>query len=118
MERASPDAAIVTVPSDDAVRQAQQLVRGGGQVLLFAHTRKGNPAEVDLSTVCVGEKDLLGSYSTDFGLQNEVARTVFSRRLDVRHLITHRFALEGTTDAIALASKPSNKSLKVFVRAG
>src|SRR5437660_8523825 len=29
------DAAIVTAPSDAAVRQAQQLVRGGGQVLLF-----------------------------------------------------------------------------------
>ena len=34
------DAAIVAVPSDAAVHQALQLVRGGGQVLLFAHTKR------------------------------------------------------------------------------
>ena len=37
------DAAIIAVPSDDAVRQAFQLVRGGGQVLLFAHTKRNKP---------------------------------------------------------------------------
>ena len=35
------DAAIIAVPSDDAVKQALQLVRGGGQILLFAHTKRG-----------------------------------------------------------------------------
>jgi len=116
MSRASPDAAIITVPSDEVVRQAQQVIRGGGQILLFAHTRKGEPSAVDLSSVCVGEKDLLGSYSTDFTLQKEVARLIFTRQLDVRPLITTRFALEKTPDAIALASRPADTSLKVFVR--
>jgi len=44
----------------------------------------------------VDEKDLLGSYSADFTLQGEVARLVFSRQLDVRRLITHRFTLSET----------------------
>ena len=39
------DAAIIAVPSDDAVTQALQLVRGGGQVLLFAHTKRNKAAE-------------------------------------------------------------------------
>ncbi len=34
------DSAIVAVPSDAVVQQALQLVRGGGQVLLFAHTKR------------------------------------------------------------------------------
>jgi L-iditol 2-dehydrogenase len=34
------DAAVIAVPSDAAVQQALQLVRGGGQVLLFAHTKR------------------------------------------------------------------------------
>src|ERR1043165_4425565 len=34
------DAAVIAVPSDEVVRQAQQLLRGGGQVLLFSHTRR------------------------------------------------------------------------------
>ena len=140
---ASLDAAIITVPSDEVVRQALQLVRGGGQILLFAHTKRAedgcrktedggrrsdirhptsdirHPASVlcplDLASVCLDEKDLLGSYSSDFTLQDEVARLVFSRQLDVRPLISHRFPLEQTAAAVQLAGRPTENSLKIMV---
>ena len=136
---ANLDAAVIAVPSDDVVRQALQLVRGGGQVLLFAHTKKTEvrsrktdvgcqasalrpPASglcpFDLASVCLDEKDIIGSYSSDFTLQDEVARLVFSRRLDIRPLITHRFPLEQTADAVRLASRPTRNSLKIIVEAG
>jgi L-iditol 2-dehydrogenase len=128
---------VIAVPSDAAVAQALQLVRGGGQVLLFAHTKRaevrsqksevGSPSfafnlqpstfNLQLSTICVDEKDLIGSYSADFTVQAEAARLVFSRRLDVRGLISHFFPLEQTAAAIALAAHPSPDSLKVVVRA-
>ena len=132
------DAAIIAVPSDAAVTQALQLVRGGGQVLLFAHTKRARPIQnsklriknsspnsqlptpnfqMDLASVCLDEKDLIGSYSSDFTLQAEVARLVFSRRLDVRGLITHRFPLSETSDAVALAANPTPDSLKILVNA-
>ena len=128
------DAAVITVPSDAAVHQALQLVRGGGQVLLFAHTRRSAPVEgretrdesknsaldprpstLDFSSICLDEKDLIGSYSSDFTLQDEVARLVFSRRLDVRSLITHYFLLAETANAVALAAQPTPDSLKILV---
>jgi L-iditol 2-dehydrogenase len=129
------DCAIIAVPSDAAVTQALQLVRGGGHVLLFAHTKRAevrsqnsevrskNPPfalqpsafSLDLASICLDEKDLIGSYSSDFTLQDEVARLVFSRRLDVRKLITHRFPLDQTSDAIALAARPTPDSLKILV---
>ncbi|HVM50936.1 MAG TPA: alcohol dehydrogenase catalytic domain-containing protein [Candidatus Acidoferrum sp.] len=109
------DAAVIAVPSDAVVREAQGLVRGGGQVLLFSHTRRGDHAALDLATVCVDEKDLIGSYSADFTLQSEVARLVFSRKLDVSRLVTHQFPLEQTAAAVELASHPTPKSLKVAV---
>ena len=109
------DAAVLAVPSDAVLREAQALVRGGGQVLLFSHTRRGDQANLDLATICVDEKDLIGSYSADFRLQEEVARLVFSRQLDVRKLITHQFPLEKTADAVALAARPSADSLKIVV---
>jgi L-iditol 2-dehydrogenase len=133
----SLDSAIIAVPSDDAVQQAFQLVRGGGQILLFAHTKRADqskvesrepmakefpplaldprPSTLDFASVCLDEKDLIGSYSADFTLQREAARLVFSRRLDVRRLITHRFPLAGTADAIALAARPTPGSLKILV---
>jgi L-iditol 2-dehydrogenase len=133
------DAAVIAVPSDAAVQQAFQLVRGAGQILLFAHTKRSQKSEVrsqksesrrrssdlrapisdicrlDLASICVDEKDLIGSYSADFTLQREVARLVFSRELDVRPLITHRFPLDHTAAAIQLASHPTSESLKVLV---
>ncbi len=122
------DAAIIAVPSDAAVLQAMQLVRGAGQVLLFAHTRRrekvrpavpGGPKQpcldLDLSAICVDEKDLIGSYSSDFTLQQDVARLVFGRKLDVRRLVTHEFPLEKTAEAVDLAAHPHPNSLKIMV---
>lgn len=109
------DAAVLAVPSDAALKQAIGAIRGAGQVLLFAHTKRGALTEVDLASVCVDEKDLIGSYSADFTVQKEVARLVFTRQLDVRSLITHRFGLDQTAEAVQLASHPTPESLKVVV---
>jgi L-iditol 2-dehydrogenase len=83
--------------------------------MLFAHTRRGDELPIDLSSICMDEKQLLGSYSSDFLLQNEVAELVFSRKLDVRKLVTHRFPLERTAEAIAQAAKPGPDALKIIV---
>lgn len=109
------DAAIIAVPSDAAVKQSLELIRGAGQVLLFAHTKRGDSLPVDLASICLDEKDLIGSYSADFTIQNEVARLIFSRQFDMRKLITHRFTLGKTADAVALASHPAEDSLKIVV---
>ena len=109
------DGAVICAPSDEVVCQAQQLVNGAGRIVLFAHTRRGTATPLDLSSVCVDEKDLIGSYSSDFSLQREVARIVFSRQLDVRTLITHKFPLRQTAEAIHLATHPTPHSLKIVV---
>ena len=109
------DAAVVAVPVDAVVAQAQELVRGAGEVLLFAHTRRGAETKMDLSTICVDEKGLAGSYSSDLTLQKEVAHIVFSRKLDVRKLITNEFPLEETAAAVELAAHPTPNSLKIMV---
>jgi L-iditol 2-dehydrogenase len=112
------DAAVICAPVDAAVQQAQELVHGAGKVLLFAHTKRGQKAPVDLAAVCVDEKDLIGSYSADVTLQKEVARLVFDRLLPVQSLITHRFPLAQTKQAVDLAAQPTADSLKVVVEQG
>ena len=109
------DAAVVCVPVDAVVLQAQEAVRGGASVMLFAHTVRGRETALDLSKVCVDEKSLTGSYSSDIRLQPKVAKLVFGRKFDVRPLITHTFPLEETANAVALAAKPTPDSLKVIV---
>ncbi len=108
-------AAVICAASGEAVLRAQELVTGGGQVLLFAHTRRGDEVNIDLSRICTDEKDLIGSYSSDFLLQKEAARWIFSRRLDVRKLVSHRFPLSQAGSAMRSATQPSPKSLKLLV---
>ena len=112
------DAAVVAVPSEEAVQAAFDLVRGGGQVLLFAHTRRKDRFSLDLSRICVDEQDLIGSYSSDITLQNEVARLVFGRSMDVRPLVTHRLPLAQVVRAVGFAERPTEKSLKIMVCPG
>lgn len=112
------DAAVLAVPADSVVPIALGAVRGGGKVLLFAHTRRGAATAVDLASVCVDEKDLLGSYSSDLTLQQEVADLVFSRKLDVRKLVSHEFGLENAAEAVRLAACPQPDSLKILIHNG
>ena len=109
------DAAVLAVPSDAALLAAHEAVRSGGQVLIFAHTRRGAEAGIDLSRICVDEKDLLGSYSADIALQQQVARCVFSRRMDVRKLVTHTFPLVRGPEAVRLAAGATPNSLKIAI---
>lgn len=110
------DVAVVAVANPEAIGVALEAVRPAGKVLLFAQTRFGELASIDVGEVCVGEKALLGSYSADVDLQPEVADFLFSRRIDVRPLISHRFPLEAILDAIDVASRPRGESLKVIVQ--
>jgi len=109
------DAAVLAVPSEAALKQALSLLRPGGTVLLFAHTRKGEEVRVDAGAVCVDEKTVLGSYSSSVDIADEVARLVFSRKVDVGPLISHRLPLEKVGEAFDLAAHPTPTSLKILV---
>jgi L-iditol 2-dehydrogenase len=109
------DLAVVAVASSAVVAQAFEAVRPGGKVLLFAQTRLGDPLEVDAGAVCMLEKDLIGSYSADIDLQDASAELVFSRKINVRDLISHRFPLEEIESAIQMAVTPRENSLKIMV---
>ncbi len=99
-----------------AIASAQKIVRRGGRVLLFAQTMQGEMIKVDASRMCVEEKQLIGSYSSSVELQEHAAALVFSRRINVARLITHRLGLERLAEGIALASHPSETSLKIIIQ--
>jgi L-iditol 2-dehydrogenase len=109
------DCAIVAVPQTAVVAQAFAFIRPAGKVLLFAQTRLNDPLEVDAGAVCMQEKALIGSYSSDITLQERAADLIFTRQVDVRPLITHRFPLEAIADALDFAAHPREKSLKIMV---
>ncbi len=110
------DLVIVATADPRAVGEAQTLARRGGRILLFAQTVPGETIPVDVSRVCMEEKRLIGSYSSSIDLQAKAAELIFTRRLSVARLVTHRFSLAQVAEGIRLASHPSAHSLKVLIQ--
>jgi len=111
------DAAIVAVGGNGLIRTAMDAVRPGGRVLLFAQTVRGE-ATIDPAAICVDEKRLLGSYSASVELQKESVRFVMSREMDLEGLISHRFSLSDSVEALKLAAHPQPDSMKIVIQAG
>ncbi len=109
------DAVLLAVPHPALTAESLAVTRPGGRVLLFAQNDPQMRIEFPAAAVGVEEKEILGSYSAAVDLQEESAQLVFSRRLPVAELVTHRFQLEKIEEALALAARPAGNSLKVVI---
>jgi L-iditol 2-dehydrogenase len=111
------DAVILAVGGNSLIRTAVDAARPGGRVLLFAQTAHGE-ASIDPAAVCVDEKTLLGSYSASVELQNDSVRFVMNREANLERLISHRFSLSCSVEALHLAAHPQPDSMKIVIQAG
>src|SRR5271167_4001407 len=111
------DAVILAVAGNGLISPAMDATRPGGRVLLFAQTQHGE-ATIDPAAVCVDEKSLLGSYSASVDLQEESARLVLNGEMELETLISHRFPLSESVEALHLAAHPRPNSMKVVIQPG
>ena len=111
------DATILAVGGDKLIPGAMQATRPGGCVLLFAQTARGE-VSIDPAAICVDEKTLLGSYSASVDLQPESVRFVMAGEMDLARLISHRFPLAQSVEALKLAAHPQPDSLKIVIQPG
>jgi L-iditol 2-dehydrogenase len=111
------DAVILAVGGTALIGTAMDAARPGGKVMLFAQTQHGE-VTIDPAAVCVDEKTLLGSYSSSFGILDEVTGLVFGeyrKGFDLTQLISHRFPIEEAVAAIEMASHPKADSMKIMI---
>ena len=111
------DAVILAVGGNSLIRTAMDAARPGGRVLLFAQTQHGE-AVIDPAAICVDEKTLAGSYSASVDLQEESVRFVLSREMDLERLVSHRFPLMQSPQALHLAAHPQPSSMKFMIQPG
>jgi L-iditol 2-dehydrogenase len=111
------DAVILAVGGSSLIRTAMDAARPGGRVLLFAQTQHGE-AVIDPAAICVDEKTLVGSYSASVDLQDESVRFVMNREMDLERLISHRFPLADSAQALDLAAHPQPSSMKIVIQPG
>jgi L-iditol 2-dehydrogenase len=111
------DAVILAVGGNALIKTAVDSARCGGKVMLFAQTQH-TEATFDPGTVCMDEKTLMGSYSSSFGILDDVTDLVFGgyhNGFDLTQLISHRFSLEEAVAAIDVASHPKADSMKIMI---
>jgi L-iditol 2-dehydrogenase len=116
-DRRGADAVVLAVGGNALIRTAMDAARPGGKVMLFAQTQHGE-ATFDPGAVCMDEKTLMGSYSSSFGILDEVTDLVFAgyrQGFDLTQLISHRFPLEQAVEAIDIASHPKADSMKIMI---
>jgi L-iditol 2-dehydrogenase len=111
------DAVILAVGGNSLIRTAMAAARPGGWVLLFAQTQHGE-AVIDPAAICVDEKSLVGSYSASVDLQEESVRFVMNREMELERLVSHRFPLSESPQALELAAHPQPSSMKVLIQPG
>jgi len=111
------DAVILATAGNSLVRPAIDASRPGGKIMLFAQTQRSEVA-IDPAAVCVDEKTLMGSYSASVDLQEENVQLVFSGEIDFARLISHRFSLGQSVEALHLASHPGPDSMKIVIQPG
>jgi len=109
------DAVILAVGGNSLIRSAMDAARPGGRILLFAQTQHGE-AVIDPAAICVDEKTLVGSYSASVDLQEESVRFVMNREMDLERLVSHRFPLPESPQALELAAHPQPSSMKIIIQ--
>ena len=101
------------------VEQAVSVTRPGAKIMLFAQTSDKERIELSGASICVGERSLLGSYSASVDIQKEAADLVFSGKLPVNLLVSHRVPLDKIEFAFRLATHPGEfpgeNPLKIIV---
>jgi len=114
-ENRGADAVLLAAPSPALVPEALAIARPGGRVLLFAHNDPVLQLSFPAAAIGIEEKEILGSYSASVDEQEESAALVFSGKLPLRDLVSHRFPLERIADALDLAAHPKQDTLKVAI---
>jgi L-iditol 2-dehydrogenase len=111
------DAVILAVGGNSLIRTAMDAARPGGRILFFAQTQHGD-AVIDPAAICVDEKTLVGSYSASVDLQEKSVRFVMSSEMDLEGLVSHRFPLSESAQALDLAAHPQPSSMKIMIQPG
>ena len=108
------DVAIVATSSLNALKDAINLVRKGGTIVMFGVPSKGANIELDMSEVYSKGLTIVNSYAaSDFDTKDAVDK-ISNKQINVSQLITHKYNLEECQQAFAHA-KSGDNAMKIII---
>jgi L-iditol 2-dehydrogenase len=100
-----PELVVLATGSSAAFEDGTKAVAKGGTVLLFGAPRKDAVATLGLARMFLNGTRLLTSYASTERETSAALEMLDRREIDVSDMITHRFPLERSADAFAVASQ-------------
>lgn len=97
------DVVICAIGIPALARQATDVAAMGGRVSLFAGFSKGEFAEMDVNAIHYRELTVTGAFGQSRQDFDRAFDMIASGQLKLKPMITHRFALDEITDALAVA---------------
>lgn len=104
----------VTAPNINGYLAGLELCRKGGTLCIFAPTQPEDFMRLNLNKLLFSEISLVPSYSTSHVETSIAIKLIQAKKIDVKRMITHRFPLSKTAEALQIASK-HKECIKVVV---
>lgn len=108
------DLSIIATGNAAAVQSGLRVTRKGGTVVLFGVPIKGSKISLHLSTIYANEHHIVPSYAASEIETNLALRIIATGRLSLEGLVTHRFDLKRTSDAVRQAHEATD-TMKVVI---
>ncbi len=109
------DLVIEFAGSRDAARQALEIARRGGRVVLGGATSPGKRLDVDLSVIVRGHLDVYGSVANPRGISRQANILMQSGAIDITPLITHHLPLDDFPRAWEIFGQRQGDPIRVML---
>lgn len=114
--RGRADLVIEFAGTADASRDAISLARRGGRVVLGGATGTGvELSGVDLSSIVLGNLDILGSLANPKGVSGRALALLADGKVDVTSLVTHHFPLRSFGEAWQTFNERRDGAIRVML---
>jgi L-iditol 2-dehydrogenase len=114
-EKRGADISIVATGNSAAIRNGLQVTRRGGTVVLFGVPSKDEKIPLDLSSIYANEHYIVPSYAASEIETNLSLKIIANGRLNIGSLITHRYAIEHTAEAVREAHKATDTMKTIII---
>jgi len=111
------DLAIIATANMTAIRNASDLVRKGGKILLFGEPDKDSKIDLDFSRFYLNEISIISTYAASKDDVEQAFDLINKKLVNVEQLITHQYPLNELNQALRQAQS-GNNSMKVIIRSG
>jgi len=112
------DLVIELAGTETASRQAVEMARRGGSVVLAGATSAGRKLEVDLRSIVVGHLNIYGSVANPEWICERGLAMIANGSIDVDPLLTHRFALSEFDEALTAFQDREGGAFRVMLYPG